>query len=104
MILFDVAVVQPPEGMNPSYLWRHSGRSVFAISVLGMAYCCYFGRTNRVIFDKLFLQARDDLKDPVQTYGLRPSLNDVGFEPRGPAGFWIADEDGEIVGYVGLSQ
>jgi len=74
-------------------------------TALASAYFYYFRRTIRGVFPKHVENAmQSDLADPAYTYGLRRSADFLNFEPAGPSGFWIAEDAGEVIGFVSLSN
>lgn len=74
-------------------------------AALALACFYYYRRTVQRVFHKQVEDAmQKDLKDPIETYRLLYSNDLLCFVPTGPSGFWIAEDRGEVIGFVALSN
>lgn len=70
-----------------------------------LMYFYYHRRAVQRMYQKHVKDAMEmDLKDPVTAYDLRPSSDFLGFEPNGTPAFWVAEDKGEVIGCIALSE
>jgi hypothetical protein len=85
-------------------LW-YGGWFMSITTALVLAYFHYDRRTIQRLFQQhVKIALENDLQDPVATYHLRCCDGITGFEPTGPWGLWVAEDGGEVIGMVSLSN
>jgi hypothetical protein len=95
----------PRTTIDDSYLLWCGASFVMISSALASAYFYYDRRTIQNLFRKHVKDALEkDLKDPVGAYDLRCCIEFPGFEPTGPSGLWVAEDGGQVIGVVSLSN
>lgn len=97
----DVSRIPKLGGESGFMIWVAGAITI--VSGMAAAYFwCYRRKIENVFRVYIEDAVEKDFRDVMSKFGLRSRIGSLDSFPTSPNGFWVAENGGEIVGFVGL--